>query len=42
MSKNLKLSLETIFKIQFRVPLSKVIKLVSGDNFGNLIEILFY
>ena len=35
MSNNLKLPLETIFKIELRVPFSKVSKLVSRENFGN-------
>ena len=42
MSNNLKLSLETIFKIQLRLPRNKVSKLVYRDNFGNPVERLFY
>ena len=42
MSNNLKLYLETIFKIQLRLPRNKVSKLVYRDNFGNPVERLFY
>ena len=42
MSKNLKLSLETIFKIQLRLPRNKVSKLVYRDNFRNPVERLSY